>query len=452
MKIQFLGAAETVTGSRYLVDTGKARVLVDCGLFQGIKKLRLRNREPFPVKPADIDAVILTHAHIDHSGFIPALIKQGFTGKVYSTGATLDLCRILLPDSGHLQEEEAEYANRHGFSRHKPARPLYTEGDGHKAIKQFVEIPFDTDFEPVPGIHARFYPNGHILGSAFCRLHNKHTSITFSGDVGRPNDPIMLPPAALEETDYLLVESTYGDRRHPDINPEDMLEEAVKSASGRGGTVVIPTFAVGRAQSILYLLARLIKAGRIPKLPVYLDSPMAINATELFARHHELHRLSAEDCRELFSIVNFTRSVNESKGIASVRHPKIILSASGMLTGGRILHHLKHYLPNQNNVIVFVGYQAAGTRGARILAGADSIKIHGDYYPVRAQLLNMESISAHADYVELGDWLSTLKTPPRKTFIVHGEPQAQDAFRVYLRDRLNWNLEIPSQGEVQTLK
>jgi metallo-beta-lactamase family protein len=447
VKIQFLGAAETVTGSRFLIDSAQSRILVDCGLFQGLKKLRLRNRRPFPVEPSSIQAVILTHAHIDHSGYIPALIKHGFTGRIYCTAATLDLCRILLPDSGHLQEEEAEYANRHGFSRHKPARPLYTEEDGHKALKRFEGVPFASDIEPVEGIRIRFTPNGHILGSSSVLVTDGRRRLVISGDVGRPDDPVMYPPAVPEPMDYLLVESTYGDRRHPKDDPGLVLKEAITTAVSKGGSVIIPTFAVGRAQSILYLLFRLIKTGSIPKLSLYLDSPMAINATELFYHYHDLHRLSEDECRAIFDQVTFTRTVEESKAIAADRHPKIILSASGMLTGGRVLHHLKQYLPDPHNVIVFVGFQAAGTRGANMLQGSDSVKIHGEYFPVRARLVNLESISAHADYVELGDWLSPIGQAPKQTFIVHGEPQSQDAFRLYLKDRFGWQVEIPSQGD-----
>ncbi len=452
MDIHFLGAAETVTGSRFLLDTGKYRILVDCGLFQGLKKLRLRNREPFPVEPSSIDAVVLTHAHLDHSGFVPALIKQRYTGKIYSTPATFDICKILLPDSGYLQEEEAGHANRHKYSRHKPAKPLYTEKDGRRALKQFESIPFNEEFMPVEGVKIKLSPNGHILGAGTVQVKQKDLRITISGDVGRPNDPVMLPPSDLEETDYLLVESTYGDRKHTTQQPQEVLKEAINSAFENKGTVIIPSFAVGRAQTILYLLSVLFKANEIPELPVYLDSPMAINATELFYRHHELHRLSEQECREIFDMVTFTRSINESKELQLSRQSKIIISASGMLTGGRVLHHLKQHLPNENNAIIFVGFQAAGTRGAKILSGCESIKIHGEYVPVKARLVNMENISAHADYTELGDWLSHLPSPPKKTFIVHGEPQAQDAFRLYLKDRLKWDVEIPSLNDIYKIK
>jgi metallo-beta-lactamase family protein len=447
MKLRFLGAAETVTGSRFLLDCDEARILIDCGLFQGLKKLRERNRLAFPVKPSSIQAVILTHAHIDHSGYIPALVKHGFRGRIYCTEATYDLCSILLPDAGHLQEEEADYANRHGFSKHKPALPLYTEADARYCLKQFETIPFNAEFRPAADMTARFVANGHILGSASVYVSDGRIKVGFSGDVGRPNDPVMLPPGAIEPCDYLVVESTYGDRRHNQEPPEDLLAETIRIAAAKGANVVIPTFAVGRAQSLLYLLHELTQSGKIPKLPIFLDSPMAIDATEILSKHHKLHRLSAQTCRSIWDMVEFTRTVDESKAIASLQHPKVILSASGMLTGGRVLHHLKQYLPNTNNVIIFVGYQAAGTRGAAMLGGAESVKIHGEYYPVRAKLVNLDGLSAHADYVEISDWMSTLKQPPRQTFIVHGEPQAQDTFRLYLQDRLRWPAMIPSHGE-----
>jgi metallo-beta-lactamase family protein len=363
----------------------------------------------------------------------------------------LALSRILLPDSGHLQEEEADYANRHGFSRHKPARPLYTEEDSNKALKQFKSYDFNCSFEPVPGLKVCFSPNGHILGSAFISVSDGKKTIVISGDLGRPDDLLMPPPMKPAKADYLLIESTYGDRRHPTENLEVILEEPINSAVSNGGTVIVPSFAVGRAQSLLYLIGKLTRSGRIPKLPLFLDSPMAIDATEIFYKFHELHRLNAEDCRELFEMVKFTRSVAQSKEIHRIKGPKIIISASGMLTGGRVLHHLKRFLPDSKNVLIFVGFQAAGTRGANILAGMNDVKIHGEYFPVKARVVNLEGISAHADYVELGDWLSDMIEVPRKTFIVHGEPQAQDAFRLYIKDRFGWEVTIPSHGDMYEL-
>ena len=451
MQITFLGATETVTGSRFLIEENNKKILVDCGLFQGLKKLRLKNREPFPVDPESIDTLILTHAHIDHSGYIPALCKNGFKGKIYCTAATLDLCRILLPDSGYLQEEEANRANRYGYSRHKPAVPLYTKDDAQNCLRYFEPAAYDTKFEPVQGVTAYMTNAGHILGSACIHLSNGEKNIIFTGDVGRPNDPIMRPPALLEATDYLVVESTYGDRRHSDTDPKDILEKAIKDTLKKGGVILIPTFAVGRAQSLLHLVAELVSENKILKAPIYLDSPMAINATELFCKYKEQHKLSDEACHTMCNLVTYTRSVEESKAIAFQNGPRIILSASGMLTGGRVLHHLKIYLKDQRNTVIFVGYQAAGTRGANMLSGAESIKIHGEYVPVRSKLVSIDGLSAHADYVEMSQWLSSIKVPPKKTFIVHGEPQSQDAFRRHLKDQLGWQAGIPVYGDSEML-
>lgn len=451
MKLTFLGAAETVTGSRFLIENNNKRILIDCGLFQGLKKLRAKNREPFPVDPSSIDAVILTHAHIDHSGYIPALCKNGFKGKIYCTEATLDLCRILLTDSGHLQEEEADRANRYGYSRHKPALPLYTEKDALRSLDYFIPLPYKTEFHPVEDIAIRFSNAGHILGSASVHVNDGSKKIVFSGDIGRPDDPVMLPPDLLEKTDYLVIESTYGDRRHNPADPKIILEDTILATVKKGGNVIIPTFAVGRAQTLMYLLDELITEGRIPRVPVYLDSPMAVNASELFCHYLKQHKLSETACKSMCNQIIYTRTVQESKEIATQAMPKIILSASGMLTGGRVLHHLKNYIGHRNNTIVFVGYQAAGTRGATMLSGAESIKIHGEYFPVHANLVQIDGLSAHADYHELIEWLSSSGIHPKKTFIVHGEPQSQDAFRRHIRDQLGWESSIPGQGDMEIL-
>jgi metallo-beta-lactamase family protein len=445
--LTFLGATETVTGSRFLLEHDDKRLLIDCGLFQGLKKLRLMNRAPFPVDPASIDAVLLTHAHIDHSGYIPALCNNGFRGRIYCTHASRDLCRILLPDAGHLQEEEAERANRKGYTRHKPALPLYTEMDAFNSLHCFEAVDYNSRFSPVEGISVNMTNAGHILGSACIHVYDGSKNIVFTGDVGRPDDPVMNSPDSLKDADYLVVESTYGDRRHERVDPGAMLESVITHTLKKGGVILIPTFAVGRAQTLLYLIGELISTGKIPKIPLYLDSPMAITATDLFYRYNDQHKLSAETCRLMDELVTCTRSVEESKAIAARNGPKIILSASGMLTGGRVLHHLKLYVREQRNTIVFVGYQAAGTRGANMLAGAESIKVHGNYVPVRAKLVSIDALSAHADYVEMAEWLSSVRGQPRKTFIVHGEPQSQDAFRRYLADQLGWSAVIPSFGD-----
>ena len=450
-RISFLGAAGTVTGSRHLLDNGRAKMLVDCGLFQGLKALRKRNRLPFPVSPRELDAVVLTHAHIDHSGYLPLLVKNGFRGRIWCTRATRDLCRILLPDSGHLQEEEAEFANRHGTSKHRPALPLYTAQDAIDSLEYLEAVDYHERFSPADGFEATFHDAGHILGSAWVSVEDGARRIVFSGDVGRPHAPIMPAPEVIEAADYLITESTYGDRRHETEDPAELIAEVVARTAARGGTIVVPSFAVGRAQSVLYLLTQLIHKGRVPRLPVFLDSPMAIDVTELYMRYSRQHRLTRADCDLMSDLVTTTPTVDESKAINSVAGPKVIVSASGMATGGRVLHHLIHYAPERHNAILLVGYQAAGTRGASIEAGAEHVKIFGKYVPIRAQVSRLRSLSAHADYVELGDWLGKINKPPRQTFIVHGEPAAADALRCWLAHRLGWDPAIPEMGESFTL-
>lgn len=451
MKLTFLGAVGTVTGSKYLIETGGRKILVDCGLFQGYKQLRLRNWAALPVDPATIDAVVLTHAHIDHSGYLPLLVRNGFSGPVYCTGATRDLCSILLPDSGFLQEKDAESANRRGYTKHKPANPLYTRKDAENALKNFKAVAFDKDLGLADNIVIRFMPAGHILGAAIVKLSDGATTIVFSGDLGRTGDPIMVDPTAIDEGDYLVVESTYGDRLHGDGDPMQRIAEIVKQTASQGGTLLIPSFAVGRAQLILYYLNLLKAEKRIPDLPIFLDSPMAINASEIFCRHSRYQRLDAEQCRDTCNVAHYTRSVDESKALVANMVPKIIISASGMATGGRILHHLKHYAPDHRNAILFAGYQAGGTRGATIVGGADSVKIHGQHIPIKARVENLDMLSAHADRDGILAWLKNFKRPPRKTFITHGEAAASDALRILVEDELGWDCVIPEYREEVTL-
>lgn len=447
MIITFLGAAGTVTGSKYLLEIAGRKILVDCGLFQGIKKLRLRNREPFPVDPATIDAVVLTHAHLDHTGYLPLLVRNGFAGPVYSTAATGELCGILLPDAGHLQEEEAEHANRHGYSKHKPAEPLYTEAEARASLEQFRDVAFGEPIEVAEGITAEFQPAGHLLGAAIVRITAEGRAIVFSGDLGRPSDPMLPAPARIDRSDYLVVESTYGDRRHTEGDPMGHLARVIGETAARGGVILIPSFAVGRAQLLLHYLDRLIAERRIPELPIYLDSPMASKATRAFAGHAADLRLSAEACERACSLPTITESVEESKEIGRMAFPRIIISASGMATGGRVLHHLKNFAPDPRNTILFAGYQAVGTRGASIVGGAESVKIHGKWVPIRASVEQIDNLSAHADYVEILDWLSGFDEPPRRTFITHGEPAAADALRLRIEDQLHWNVAVPEHGE-----
>lgn len=444
MQLQFLGATGTVTGSKYLLRHGDATILVDCGLFQGFKQLRLRNWEPLPVAPKTVDAVVLTHAHIDHSGYLPLLARQGFRGRVYCTSATHELCKILLTDSGHLQEEEAKFANRHGFSKHQPALPLYTREDAERCLKLFAPRPFSQDFEALPGLTARLTPSGHMLGSAFVHLNDGRRSVLFSGDIGRPNDPVLRPPVQVPGADYLLVESTYGNRKHEASDALAQLETVINKTATRGGVVVIPAFAVGRAQSLMYGIYQLKKQGRIHQhLPVYLDSPMAIDATRLYHAHRDEHRLSPEECEGMCHAAKIVNKVEESKALSAGRGPMVIISASGMATGGRVVHHLKSFAPDHRNTILFAGYQAGGTRGAAIVHGASTVRIHGQDVPIRAEVASLDNLSAHADADEILAWMRGFTQTPRRTFVTHGEPEAADALRARIDHELGWSVAVP---------
>ena len=447
MKITFLGGVGTVTGSKYLLESDGARILVDCGLFQGFKQLRLRNWAPPPVDVKRLDAVVLTHAHLDHSGYLPLLIKNGFKGTVYCTGGTRDLCSILLPDSGHLQEQDAQFANRHGFSRHRPALPLYTKEDAEGALDAFAAVPFHEERQVAKGLSVEFLPAGHILGAAVVKVTSGGRMVVFSGDLGPPGTATMVDPAVVREAHYLLIESTYGNRLHDRRDPEDALAEAITRTAGRGGTVLVPSFAVGRAQSLLFHLQRLKSQGRIPDLPVFLDSPMAINASEIFCKHLGEHRLTADECRKACAVARYTRSAEESKALDRDAMPKVIISASGMATGGRVLHHLKLLASDPKNTILFAGFQAGGTRGAAMTGGAERVKIHGSYVPLRAEVANLSMFSAHADSDEIMAWLGNFARPPRRTFVVHGEPSASDSLRHRIEEELGWSAHVPEYRE-----
>jgi metallo-beta-lactamase family protein len=446
-QLRFLGGVGTVTGSKYLLEAGGKKILVDCGLFQGLKQLRLRNWDRFPVNPSQIDAVILTHAHLDHSGYLPLLVKNGFRGPIFCTRGTRDLCAILLPDSGYLMERDAEFANRHGFSKHKPALPLYTAKEAQSCLERLVAREFNQLLDVAPGIQAQFHPAGHIIGAAIAAINIGKTKLVFSGDLGRTNDPLMHDPARLRQADYIAVESTYGDREHDSVSAQDVLADVVTRTAQRGGVVLIPTFAVGRVQTLLYHLEQLKRAERIPDLPVYLDSPMAVNASDVFCDYFGEHRLTAQQCRSLCDVARYVRSIEESKSLDRDRMPKIILAASGMATGGRVLHHLKIFAPDPRSTILFAGYQAAGTRGAAMVAGAGAIKIHGGYVPVLAEVKNLQMLSAHADRTQILNWLRNFETPPRRTFIIHGEPVAADALRLAIEEQLGWRTHVPDHLE-----
>lgn len=451
MHIQFLGGTGTVTGSKYLIETAGRRLLVDCGLFQGYKQLRLRNWAALPVDPAHLDAVVLTHAHLDHSGYLPLLVRNGFRAKVYCTAATRDLCAILLPDSGHLQEEETRYANERGFSKHKPALPLYTQRDAERCLPAFAPVDFRTVREIVPGIRLTLRPAGHILGSATAELLAGGTRILFSGDLGRSKDLIMQPPERIAQADYLVLESTYGDRLHQKQDPLVQLADVINRTVARKGVVLVPAFAVGRVQELLYALHLLKASERIPDLPIYLNSPMAVDATAIYHRHRQEHRLEADECKAMCTVARFINSVDESRALNCKSGPMIIISASGMATGGRILHHLKAFAPDARNTILLSGFQAGGTRGAAIASGAESVKIHGEQVPIRAEVAILGNLSAHADWAEMLDWLGGFSQKPRRVFVTHGEPNASDALRRRIEETLGWECEVPDYLERKAL-
>jgi metallo-beta-lactamase family protein len=453
-KITFLGAAGTVTGSKYLIEAGGKRLLVDCGLFQGPKELTQRNWEQFQIDPASIDWVLLTHAHIDHSGYLPRLVHAGYRGPIYADAATHELCELLLLDSAHLQEEDAEYAARKAYSSHQPPLPLYTVADAHAALKQFRNIPRADAFTISPEFSVRTHDAGHILGSTWMELtiteNGKQTLSVFSGDLGRYDQPILKDPEPPSRADFLLCESTYGDRDHGTGSVPDELADVINRVAKRGGMIVIPAFAVGRTQTLMYYLRELADAQRIPQLPVYVDSPMAISVTDIYARHREDHDLDfvreeQQGNRDPLNLreVHMTRTVQDSKDINNVVSPSIIISASGMATGGRILHHLAKRLPDSRSAVLLVGYQAAGTNGRALQDGAQYLRIFGEEVPVRAEIVSLDQLSAHAGRSELLRWLSGFSAPPQRTFLVHGEPIALEALRGGIASRFHWPVVVP---------
>ncbi|MBL0726576.1 MBL fold metallo-hydrolase [Piscinibacter sp. HJYY11] len=451
MKLTFLGGTGTVTGSKYLLEHGGRHLMIDCGLFQGLKQLRLRNWEPLPIAPREIDAIVLTHAHLDHSGYIPRLDHAGFNGHVHCSAATRDLCGLLLPDSGRLLEEEAEYANRHGFSRHRPALPLYTEDNARAAMAAFRDVGFGAPFEPIPGVSVTLRRAGHLLGAASVHVAWKGGSILFSGDLGRQEDLLMAPPAPPVACDWLVVESTYGDRAHSATDALGALADIVSRTAARGGIVVIPAFAVGRAQALMYGLHLLRQQHRIPDIPVFLNSPMAADATRFYRQHRAEHRLDEAQCEAMYHAARIVNTVEESKRLNDLRVPSIIISASGMASGGRVLHHLKAFAPDGRNSIVFAGFQAAGTRGAAMVAAAESVKIHGQHIPVRAEVACLDSLSAHADRDELLRWAGALPARPRHVFVTHGEPVPADTLRQALEERHGFTCSVPEYRDVVDL-
>jgi len=456
-QVTFLGATGTVTGSKYLLDLNDNRFLVDCGMFQGAKENRKKNWETLSVPPASIDRVFLTHAHIDHTGYLPRLCRDGFAGPVHCTHATAELCDILLRDSAHLQEEDAYWANKKGYSKHRPARPLYTVEDAEKAISYLSPLYFGEDFRPSENVRIKLRDAGHMLGASFVdvktRRDKRERKILFSGDLGRASRPILRDPEQAYNVDYLVLESTYGDRLHQPGSPIEELARVITESAQRGGALVAPSFAIGRTQALLYVICELEEAGRIPRLPVYVDSPMAIEATEVFERRvPELDmdsRLRTIRGSRIFrpADLHICKSREESKAINDVAGPAIIISSSGMAVGGRILHHLKKRLPDKATTVLLIGFQAYGTRGRSLLEGQSEIKIHGRMVPVGATVETILGFSAHADYHEILAWLMGFNRPPEKTFIVHGEPEASAAMAERIRDRFGWETVIPELGD-----
>ncbi len=450
MKVRFLGAAGTVTGSRFLLESERSRLLLECGLFQGYKHLREQNWRRFPARPADLSAVLLSHAHLDHTGWLPRLVREGFDGPVHASRGTCDLLRILLPDSARLMEEDAERANVGGYSKHHPALPLYTEDDAKAALRLLRPVATGRDHEAGP-FTFRFVPNGHILGSSSVAVEAEGVRLLHSGDVGRPLDPVMPPPEDPVPCDALLLDSTYGDRRHDPADPAEGLAAEVRRAAERNGVLLVPAFAVGRTMAILVLLERLRRAGRIPDLPVHVDSPMAIRASRLLLKEAPLTRVTPDEARAIERRVHWVSDARDSMALDKEKGPFILVSASGMLAGGRVLHHLKAFGPERRNTILLPGHQAAGTRGARLLAGEKEVKVHGRMVPVRARALQLGNLSGHADQEELLAWAARIPTPPERTFLIHGEPDAADALRARVQDRLGWKALAPQMGEAHSL-
>jgi metallo-beta-lactamase family protein len=452
-ELTFLGAARTVTGSKYLLDTGTARLLVDCGLFQGLKELRERNWAPFPVPPESIDAVVLTHAHLDHVGLLPRLVAQGYGGPVFCTRGTADLCRIVLPDAARIQQEDARQANKHEYTKHAPALPLYTEADAQRALSRLQPQPYHQPLEVLPGISVEFASAGHLLGSAFIRVTaGNGMRLLFGGDLGRYNRPVLTDPSDAMAADLALIESTYGDRDHLPDDEGERLAEVVRDTENRNGKLIIPSFAIGRVEDVLYWLRRLERDKRIPTLPVYVDSPMATEALKFYVdRVDELDPDMKPEKRQIstFATSRFQTisSAQQSKELTASRRSAIVISSSGMATGGRVLHHMAAALPDPKHTVLFVGYQAAGTRGRALVEGCQEVKIHGRSVPVRARVTKIDSMSAHADRSELLRWLQTFPSLPRHVYLVHGEPAPMDALKLAIEQRLKWSVSTPEHGD-----
>jgi metallo-beta-lactamase family protein len=453
IKIHFLGAAGSVTGSKYLLDTGDRKILVDCGLFQGLKELRLKNWEYPPVNVNDIDVILLTHGHMDHTGYLPRLVKQGFKGPIYGTYPTLDIAKIILNDSAKIQEQEAQRANKEGYSKHSPAEPLYDLKDVEQTIPHFKAIPQSQWIPLFDGIKARFQYNGHILGATFIELDVHGKRFVFSGDIGRTNDLLLYPPLKPKKADVLFMESTYGGRFHPEeAEAIPQIEKLVNETIDKGGSLFIPSFSVERAQLMMLIFWRLLKENKIPKVQMIMDSPMGTNVLELFHRTRDWHRLEDNECDEMCSHFTVVSSYRETMELRTDNKPKIVIAGSGMLTGGRMLNYLETQAQNPNNTLLFVGYQAEGTRGRKLLEGEKELKVYGKTVSFKMQLAEIEGLSAHADHAELLDWLSDVKEPPEKLFIVHGEKQGAEALKQGIKETYGWESEIPQLYGIEEIK
>lgn len=441
--IQFLGAAGTVTGSKYLLSYQGYNLLIDCGLFQGLKHLRELNWKELPFPASEINAVLLTHGHLDHVGFLPRLVHQGFKGSIHCTSPTEDLVEIILSDSAKIQEEDAEHANRSGFSRHKPALPLYTLKDVEKTLPLLKPEPIDQHIILTDDIRFIFRRNAHIPGASFIEIELGDETLVFSGDLGRPNDPMLLPPEKPERADYLIVESTYGDRLHPNESTEDVLLKIIHQSLQNHGPLIVPSFTVDRAQDFMYVIWKLKQENKIPDIPVYLDSPMGVDVSKLFLKYPDWLQLSSDVFTEVFKSTRMVHSVEETRQLARNKHPRIIIAGSGMMNGGRILHYLEAHLENPNATIIIPGYQAQGTRGRMISEGVNEVKMHGHYFKVKANIAHIHTMSSHADQGEILDWMAGIKNKPKKVFIVHGEPHASQALRVKINHQFGWDSYAP---------
>ena len=452
MKITFLGAAGTVTGSKYLIETTNKKILIDCGMFQGVKKLRLLNWEKLPVKESSIDVVLLTHGHMDHTGYLPRLVKAGFKGKIIGTAPTLEIAEVILKDSAKIQEEDAKRANKEKFSKHTPAKPLYGVKDVEKTLSHFHAEPRDKWIKLSANISFRFRYNGHILGATFIELNINGKMLVFSGDIGREKDVLMFPTERPERADILFIESTYGNRLHPEEDAKERLKKIVNETYEKGGTIIIPSFAVERTQLLMYLLWQLSESKEIPNLPMIMDSPMATKVLDIFHHHKEWHKLNIEDCKKMCKRFRVVENFGETWEVIDDKQSKIVIAGSGMVSGGRVLTYLQQYIDKPETTLLLTGYQAEGTRGRRLQEGTHEVKMRGKYYPVKAQVEMIHALSGHADQQELLNWMSAIKNKPEKIFIVHGEADAADAFRVKIKDTYGWDAAIPSLFEIQEIK